>query len=123
MREATFSDLPKIAEWMERDFGKKEDFTGFLSREGNVCLIEGEGGAFFVPVSPNVYEVHVAFEQRGKAVLELSHRMLDYMRRSRGASRFVACVPEDARRVKMFTRLMGWESLGHSNGHEIFQSE
>jgi hypothetical protein len=127
MREAGFRDLTRIADWMERDFGKREDFTGFLSRPGNVGLIDGNGGAFFVPVSPGVYEVHVAFEQRGKAVLELSRRMLDYMKRSRGASRFVACVPHDdtkqSRKVRMFTRLMGWKSLGIENGHEIFSSE
>ena len=127
MREAGFWDLTRIADWMERDFGKREDFTGFLSRPDNVCLIEGDGGAFFCLVSPGVYEVHVAFEQRGKEVVELSHKMLDYMKRSRGASRFVACVPHDdtkqSRKVRMFTRLMGWKSLGLSNGHEIFQSE
>lgn len=125
MREATFSDIPMISGWMERDFGKPEDFTGFFSRPQNVCLIEGDGGAFFVPVSPGVYEVHVAFAQRGREVIELSHRMLDYMRRSRGAQRFVACVPNDekSRKVRLFTRLMGWKSLGLNEGHEIFQSE
>lgn len=111
---------------MERDFGKPEDFTGFLNH-GGICLIEGEGGAFFFPAGPGAYEVHVAFAQRGRDVIALSHRMLDYMRRSRGAQRFVACIPHDdskqSRKVRMFTRLMGWRSLGKANGHEIFQSE
>jgi hypothetical protein len=127
MREATFSDIPAISGWMERDFGKPEDFTGFFSRPQNVCLIEGDGGAFFVPVAPGVYEVHVALEQRGKAAIELTHRMLDYMRRSRGVQRFVTCVPHDgskqSRKVRLFTRAMGWKSLGLSDGHELFQSE
>jgi hypothetical protein len=122
MREATFSDIPTISAWMERDFGKPEDFTGFLSH-GGVCLIEGQGGAFFFPAGPGCYEVHVAFSQRGKEVIELSHRMLDYMKRSRGAQRFVACIPLENRKARMFTRLMGWRSLGKANEHEIFQSE
>lgn len=115
-----------MSRWQARDFGKPEDFTGFLNH-GGICLIEGEGGALFFPAGPGTYEVHVFFEQRGKAVLELSHRMLDYMRRSRGAHRFVACIPYDdskqSRRIRMFTRLMGWKSLAIENGHEIFQSE
>ncbi len=123
MREASRADIPAIARWMKRDFGKAEDFTGFFDKPGNICLTEGEGGAFFVPTEPGVYEVHVAFEQRGKAVFELSHRMLDYMRQRHGATRFLSCIPEGERKVLMFTRLMGWKPLGHANGYEIFQSE
>jgi hypothetical protein len=46
----------------------------------NVCLLEGEGGALFVWRGPQIYEVHVFFEQRGREVLDLSHRMLEAMR-------------------------------------------
>jgi hypothetical protein len=77
----------------------------------NVCLAEGEGCAMFVWRGPGIFEVHVGFEQRGREVIELSHRMLAYMR-ARGAKLFWAAVPVGSRRVIMFTRLMCWKSQG-----------
>jgi hypothetical protein len=58
-------------------------------------LIEGEGGALFVWRGPGIYEVHVFFEQRGKDVLALSHRMLDWMRVNQDAKRFWAAIPDE----------------------------
>jgi hypothetical protein len=77
----------------------------------NVCLAEGEGCAMFVWRGPGIFEVHVGFEQRGREVIELSHRMLAYMR-ARGAKLFWAAVPVESRHVIIFTRLMGWKSQG-----------
>lgn len=88
------------------------DFSPFLDCELNVCLVEGNGGALFVWRGPGVFEVHVFFEQRGKAVLELSHRMLDVMRAEYEAQYFWAAVPVFDRRATMFTRLMGWKAKG-----------
>ena len=112
MREATLADKKLLEGWIKRDSGARSDFTGFLANPLNVCLIEGDGGAFFVWHGPGIYEVHVAFEQRGREVLKLSHRMLHYMREMHGARLFWAAVPIESRHVIMFTRLMGWKSQG-----------
>lgn len=112
IRRASVEDADKIVEWTKRDFGEVCDFSGFFAKSENVCLIEGEGGAFFVQAEPGIYEVHVAFEQRGKEVIRLSHEMLRIMREEHGAKRFQAVVPIGARHVRMFTRLMGWKSQG-----------
>jgi hypothetical protein len=85
---------------------------GVLSDRLNVFLSEGEGGALFVWRGPGIYEVHVAFEQRGKEVLDLSHRMLAWMRENMKGKLFWAAVPVQSRHVIMFTRLMGWKSQG-----------
>ncbi len=114
MRRATLADLDAVNGWVERDAQQGVDFSEFLASDLNVCLIEGEGGALFAWRGPGIYEVHVFFEQRGRQVLSLSHRMLDYMRASFGAWLFWAAVPVDARRVIMFTRLMGWKSQGQA---------
>jgi hypothetical protein len=111
MRQATLDDVEDINDWVWRDSGKRPDFTAFLSDHNNVALIEGEGGALFVWRGPGIYEVHVFFEQRGRAVIELSRRMLAHMR-ERGAKLFWAAVPVESRHVIMFTRLMGWKSQG-----------
>jgi hypothetical protein len=100
-----------VNEWVWRDSGKRADFAPFLTDPLNVCLVEGAGGAIFVWRGPGIYEVHVFFEQRGKAVLELSRRMLDWMQ-EHGARLFWAAVPVESRHVRMFTRLMGWKSQG-----------
>lgn len=131
MRRATFHDLADINRWNERDMGKEVDFSGFLANEMNVCLLEGEGGAFFVWRGPGIYEVHVFFVQRGGEVIRLSHRMLEHMREQFGAWLFWAAVPwantDQSRRVRMFTRLMGWKSWGRKEmPHglcEIFSGE
>lgn len=111
MRRLTVADTATVNAWLKRDTGKESDFGPFLENEMNVCLAEGDGGAFFVWRGPGIYEVHVAFEQRGREVIELSHRMLEYMR-ERGAETFWAAVPVKSRHVVMFTRLMGWKSRG-----------
>ncbi len=104
-------DAEQVNEWVRRDNGEDADFTEFLSNPLNVCLLEGEGGALFAWRGPDIYEVHVFFEQRGREVLDLSHRMLAWMR-ERGATMFWAAVPVESRKVLMFTRLMGWKSKG-----------
>jgi hypothetical protein len=111
MRRASVEDAEQVNEWFWRDSGKRGDFTPFLADRMNVCLIEGEGGAMFVWRGPGIYEVHVMFEQRGREVIKLSHRMLGYMRK-RGGKLFWAAVPIESRHVIMFTRLMGWKSQG-----------
>lgn len=103
------------------------DFSECLANELNVLLACGEGGAVFAWRGPGIYEVHVFFEQRGREVLTLSHAMLAKMREEYGARLFWAMVPDASRKVKMFTRLMGWKSLGPINPPhgpcELFVSE
>lgn len=115
MIRASVEDAERINEWFWRDSGWRGDFSQFLADRMNVCLIEGEGGALFVWRGPGIYEVHVMFEQRGKAVIELSRRMLDIMRSEKGAKLFWAAVPIESRNVIMFTRLMGWKSRGFAD--------
>jgi hypothetical protein len=109
---ATAADAERINDWVWRDSGFRPDFTAFLEEPLNVCLVCGEGGALFVWRGPDIYEVHVFFEERGKAVLKLSHEMLEIMREEFGARIFWAAVPVESRHVIMFTRLMGWKSQG-----------
>jgi hypothetical protein len=115
MIRASVEDAERINDWVWRDSGKRPDFAPFLADRHNVFLLEGEGGAAFVWRGPGIYEVHVFFEQRGKAVLELSRAMLAHMRGEHGATLFWAAVPVESRHVIMFTRLMGWKSQGFSD--------
>lgn len=118
MRRATLADTDSINGWVERDSGREVDFSDFLANTMNAALIEGEGGALFVWRAPGIYEVHVFFEQRGREVIDLSHRMLKWMREECGAQWFWAAVPWDtsaqSRKVRIFTRLMGWTSRGRA---------
>ena len=109
---ATANDAERINDWVWRDSGRRPDFTAFLNEPLNVCLVCGEGGALFVWRGPDIYEVHVFFEQRGRVVLNLSREMLEIMRVEFGARIFWAAVPVESRHVVMFTRLMGWKSQG-----------
>jgi hypothetical protein len=106
------TDAATVNAWLKRDTGSDCDFTDFMAEPVNIVLAEGDGGALFKWLWPGVYEVHVAFEQRGREVIELSHRMLDWMRSNAGATMFVAKVPVAARHVIAFTRRMGWRSQG-----------
>jgi len=120
IREATLGDLHSIVEWIARDSGscREEGIQAVLHDPMSVVLIDGEGGAMFVWRGPGIYEVHVFFAQRGREVLDLSHRMLAHMR-ERGGRMFWAAVPYDggkqSRKVRLFTRLMGWKSHGLAN--------
>lgn len=106
MRRATPNDLDNINAWAGADF---RDFLGF---SGNVILIEGNGGALFAWRGPGIYEVHVFFAQRGREVLDLSRRMLNYMRGNHAAHTFWSAIPVESRKVKLFARWMGWKSQG-----------
>lgn len=103
------------------------DFAEILSEPLHICLMEGEGGAVFLFRGPGIYEVHVFFDCGGREVIDLSHRMLAVMRDQYGARLFWALVPIDSRKVKIFTRWMGWLSQGvlmTKNGpNELFVSE
>lgn len=133
MREATLADLNTVCGWVERDSGSSNEagMQAILHDPMNVILTEGDGGAIFVWRGPGIYEVHVMFEQRGRDVLALSHRMLAHMRENYGADTFWAAVPWDqskqSRKVRLFTRLMGWKSRGRANLanglHELFIGE
>lgn len=111
---ATAEDADRINDWVWRDSGVRGDFEPFLADQNNVALVCGEGGAIFVWRGPNIYEVHVFFEQRGSEVLKLSKQFLEIMRDEFGAKIFWAAVPTDqsSRHVRMFTRFMGWKSQG-----------
>jgi hypothetical protein len=110
VRRASVEDADLINEWFWREFGcRNRAIEEYLNDRNNVCLIAGEGGVLFVWRAPGTYEVHVFFKQRGREVLNLSHRLLDWMRREMGARRFWAAIPEGSRKVIWFTRLMGWK--------------
>ena len=106
MHRASLLDIADINRW------GGADFTEFMANPMNVFLAEGEGGALFAWRGPGIYEVHVCFEQRGKEVLALAHRMLAYMRENYGARMFWSVIPPQSRKVIMFARLMGWKSRG-----------
>ncbi len=93
-------------------FEHKADFTGFLSSPLNVCLVEGEGEAFFVWHGPGVYEVHCHFTQRGKEVREVSKRILETMRDEHGAKLIWAAIPNESRHVKTYVRWLGFRPAG-----------
>jgi hypothetical protein len=114
VRRLTEADTATVNAWLKRDSGEDADFGPFLANPMNVCLAEGDGGALFVWRGPGIYEVHVAFEHRGREVIEISRRMLAWMR-ANGAWVFWAAVPVESRHVIMFTRLMGWESQGFAD--------
>lgn len=88
------------------------DFSEVLAEPLHVCLIDGSSGAIFMWRGPGIYEVHVFFEVRGREALDLGAAMLARMESDHGGRLFWAMVPDDDRKVKMFTRLMGWKSLG-----------
>ncbi len=129
MRRAQPSQAEQVAEWVYRDSGvsRPEVWRTFLSDPMNVCLIEGEGGAVFIWRGPGIYEVHLFFEQRGRAAIELIRRMFKVMRSKFGARLMWAAIPIESRKVIMFARLVGWKSQGVAelaHGHcELFQSE
>jgi hypothetical protein len=107
-------DSAEVDAWIRRDFPDADTVAGALSDELNICLAEGEGGAIFVWRGPGIYEAHCFFEQRGRAVIDLTLRMLDYLRREHGATMFWAAIPDDSRKVKIFVRLLGWKPAGHA---------
>jgi len=114
IRYATLEDVERINAWVKRDSGQEVDFSEFLANGMNVCLLEGEGGALFAWRGPGIYEAHAFFAQRGRAVLDLSHRMLAEMRQ-RGARLFWSAVPVENRKAVLYCRLLGWKSHGVEN--------
>lgn len=120
------ADPEEVNRLVQRDF-EGLDFGEFLAEPMHVCLLEEGSGALFAWRGPGTYEVHVFFAVRGGEALSLGHRMLDWMRRECGAQRFWALVPDSDRKVKMFTRLMGWRSLGarqtRNGPNELFALE
>lgn len=132
MREASLSDLEAICGWIERDSGSSNEagIQAILHDPMSFVLIEGDGGAIFQWRGPGIYEVHVLFAQRGREVIDISHRMLAHMR-DNGGRLFWAAVPwgtdAQSRKVRLFTRLMGWKSQGRANLanglHELFIGE
>jgi hypothetical protein len=119
-------DVARVNELMARDFPGC-DMSELLAEPMHVCLIDGESGAIFAFRGPGIYEAHVFFAVKGRAAIDLGHAMLDYMRGEHGARLFWALVPIESRKVQMFTRLMGWKSLGvretRFGPQELFSSE
>ena len=105
-RRATLADIEAVNEWGQGDY------SAFLADPLNVYLISGNGGALFAWRAPDVFEVHVVLEQRGKAAFAVMHEMLDYMRTNCGARLFWTAIPPASRHVIMFARRMGWKSRG-----------
>jgi hypothetical protein len=100
-----------VNSYIGRDF-PGVDFTEILEEPMHICLLEGESGAIFMWRGPRVYELHVFFKVGGKEAILLGHRMLNEVRAEQGNCLFWAMVPTESRKVKMFTRLMGWKSQG-----------
>lgn len=127
IRRATVDDLEDINGWNERDLGAEVDFSEFLANRMNVCLVEGEGGAFFAWRGPGIYEAHAFFEQRGGEVIRLSLKMLGIMRWAYGARLFWSLVPVETRHARIYCRLLGWKSQGivspPQGDCEVFVSE
>lgn len=119
-------DVERVNELMGRDFPGC-DMTELLAEPMHVCLIDEESGAMFAFRGPGIYEVHVFFAARGKAAISLGHAMLDVMRKDHGAKLFWALVPVESAKVRIYTRLMGWVSLGvretRFGYQELFSSE
>lgn len=112
---------------VNRLVGGGADFGDFLAEPLHVCLVEDENAAFFAWRGPGVYELHLAFADRGKAAVALLMRMLEAMRAQYGARWFWAVIPEQSRHVRLFARWMGWKSLGPITNrqglNELFVSE
>ena len=128
MIRASAEHAERVNDWIWRDSGKRHPcMDQILADRMNVCLIQGEGGALFMWRGPGIFEVHVFFAQRGRDVLAVSRRMLEWMRSQMGAKLFWAAIPVESRHVIMFTRLMGWKSQGVellSHGYcELFLGE
>lgn len=123
---AGLEDIEHVNACIARDF-EGVDFSEVIADPLNVVLVEADGGAAFMYRGPGIYEVHVFFRVGGRDVLDVSHRMLDRMRADFGAWLFWAPVPDGSRKVKIFTRWMGWKSRGPLNTRhgpmEIFVSE
>lgn len=103
---------PRLANARAWAAGVDADFTEFLADPMHVCLLDERGGALFAWRGPGTYEAHVFFKVRGREALTFGRELLDRMRAEHGAERFWALVPVESRKVLMFTRLMGWKSLG-----------
>ncbi|MES2295275.1 MAG: hypothetical protein V4527_18405 [Pseudomonadota bacterium] len=103
------------------------DFSTFLAEPLHVALIEGKSAAVFAWRGPGIYEVHVHFEVRGRAAIDLLHRMIEAMRFAHDALLFWALIPQEDRKTRMFARLCGWKSLGMKRDSfgpkELFVSE
>lgn len=114
IRRCTIDDVEEVNRWLGRDFPGC-DFTEVLKFDRNVCLCKGEGGAIFVWRGPNIYEVHCFFEQRGKEVRDLSKEILGIMARDYGARLVWAAIPDNAPKVKVFVRWLGFKPVDHAN--------
>lgn len=115
IRRLFADEAETVNDWIWRDSGRRPDFEPFLADTNNVCLVEGEGGAVFVWRGPGIYETHCFFEQRGKAVRDISNAMLDHMRQEYGARLFWCAIPDakESRNVKVYARWLGFKPCGH----------
>lgn len=118
---------PRCVNAMAWAAGIDADFSELLAEPLHVCLVDDRGGALFAWRGPGIFEVHVFFKVRGREALDLGREMLAHMRARHGARFFWALVPAESRKVLMFTRLMGWKSLGpvetRHGRNELFTSE
>lgn len=126
MIRATLADLATVNALIDRDFPGC-DLTELLSEPLHVCLIEGESGAMFANRGPGIYEMHVFYAVRGRAAVSLARKMIDMMRHEHGAQFLWTLIPLESRKVRMFARLVGWQSLGERKTRhgpcEMFVSE
>lgn len=109
------ADAGEVDGWVRRDFPDADSLAFVLSEPLNVCLAQGEGGVIFVWRGPGIYECHCFLEQRGRDALNAVESMFAVMRRKYGARIFWAAIPQAARKVKMFVRLLGWKAAGSAD--------
>lgn len=124
MRRTT--DVELVNKLLGRD-SPGVDSTELLANPLNVCVIEGESGAFFAWRGPGIYEIHLFYQARGKEALRLFDSMLGIIQSAYGGRFFWALVPVESRHVRMFARLAGFRSDGiletQHGPNELFVSE
>ncbi len=120
IRRATTLDVDAVVEWIKRDFPDSDEkaleaaYTEAINNRMNVCICAGEGAAIFLWRGPGVFEVHCFFEQRGKAVREISNAILSMMAKHHGARLVWAAIPDESRKVKIYVRWLGFKSVDHA---------
>lgn len=105
------TDVSEVNRLLRREWPEAE-YEEVLSDPLNVCLLEGENGAIFAWRGPGIYELHVFFEVRGRAAIDLARAFINHARREFGGKMFWTLIPVESRHVIMFARKVGMRSRG-----------
>ena len=103
------------------------DLSELVASPLHVCLIDGDSLGIFAWRGPAIYEIHLAYQVRGRAAWDLFKAMLDTMREEYGARLFWTLIPVGSRNVRLFARIGGLLSDGfvttQHGPQELFVSE